>query len=834
MKKRLLSFLLAAVMIWSLYVPGIPEVQAAYDMEVSDNCVELIKAFEGFKEKAEYDYGQYTIGYGTACKFNDYPNGITRTQADKLLRDDLKEFETDLNKFAKKYSLTLSQQQFDALISFTYNLGSNWMNNTSTFRTAVINGAKGNDFIFAISRWCNAGDTIVPGLVQRRLAEANLYLNGIYSKDPPANYRYVLFDGNITDAVLTVKIQGYDANQTDGIRAEPSKAGYRFLGWYSKATGGEWVTKLDADTDSVLYAHWQSVSAPDPKGVAASYVRYAGTDQPLYDNPGGAQIKELSSGKKLSITADYMDNEGVKWGKISEGWVKLSQTKDAEASTPGQAVNLKVVVTTDGVNIRKGPGTSYPKVGKANKGQELHLTRVRQGGIYQWGQFSGGWICLDYTDYELAVLEDSGSSDSTPVTGVVVKADKLNIRSRPTTSSTKVGQYSKGDKVTITQQQKVGSTTWGKTDKGWISLYYVDLTSAGNSGTGTGNTDTQNPGNQGNTGTQNPGDQSSSGTGTTTVIATGKIAGCTSLRIRAGAGTGYAQVGSLAKGTQVNFYEMKTVGSQIWGRMNKGWVCMTYVKLDTSDSGSSDSTLATGTIVNCEKLNVRAGAGTAYAKVGTIAKGTKVEILETTKVGKVTWGRTDKGWISLFYVRLDSQLPESGESTQNPSEGSGTTTPSDPGSGGTGTGDNTGNTGTGDSQQGTTQQTKQTGVITGTTELRVRSAPGTNSKQVGTLKKGDRVIILETVKVGTATWGHIDSGWIHMFYVKLDSEEVPEGAIVGTVTANVRIRAGAGTNYDAVGTYLRGTQIVITAQTTVNGAVWGRTDKGWVHMYYVK
>lgn len=841
MKKRVLSFLLAAVMIFSLCAVGVPYVSAASNLTTSENGIALIKEIEGFTAKAYYDNGQYSIGYGTACQSGEYPNGITKEKADELLRAKLEKIEPDVNSFATKYGLSLSQQQFDALISFTYNLGTGWMYNTSTFRTAVTQGAKGNDIIFAMSMWCTASGSVVEGLIQRRLAEANLYLNGIYSKDPPSNYKYVIFDNNMESAVTTVKVQGYDANQTDTLRAAPSKAGYRFLGWYTEATGGEWVTVLDYNTMKTLYAHWQSVDSPDPDGCAASYVRYAGEAQPLYDNPNGGQTKLLETGMKLNIVADYMDNDGIKWGKLSDGgWVILNQTKDAETTLQGQAVNLKVTVTTNGVNIRKGPGTSYPKAGTANKGQELQLTRVQQGGMYLWGQFSGGWICLDYTDYEVASLENSENANKVTATGVIINADKLNIRAHPGTGSALVGQYSKGDKVEITLQHKVSGTTWGKTDKGWISLYYVKLTpvteettpEATNPTESTEPTETVTPTEpaaptEPSTSTQ----PDTSETEKNEVIATGKIIDCNTLRIRAGAGTTYAQVGSLVNGTKVSIYEMVVVGSQIWGRMDKGWICMTYVKVDREDS---DSTSTTGTVINCTNLNIRAGAGTMYAKVGKLAKGTEVEILETAKVGNVTWGRVDKGWISLFYVELDGELPESIGGTQDTTtedtttEDSTTPTESD--------GEDDSTTG-GDSQQGTTDTTQkvyQTGVITGTAQLRVRSKPDATSEQVGTLKNGDRVVILETAKNGTSTWGRTETGWIHMFYVKLDSTTVPEGSIVRTVTTNLRIRAGAGTDYEAIGTYLRGTQVVITAQVTVGNSVWGRTDKGWISMYYVK
>ena len=388
-----------------------------------------------------------------------------------------------------------------------------------------------------------------------------------------------------------------------------------------------------------------------------------------------------------------------------------------------------------------------------------------------------------------------------------------------------MGQYSKGDKVEITLRQQVGSTTWGKTDKGWISLYYVRLVELEeekppvSQPTQPEKPEADKP--------QTP-EVTPPTTDKTEVVATGKVVDCASLRIRAGAGTKYAHVGSLVKGTKVEFYEFVTVGSQMWGRMNKGWICMTYVQLDAKDpapdhSGSGNTgsgstvTNETGTVYNCTGLNVRAGAGTKNAKVGRLAPGTKVQILETTMAGGQKWGRTAQGWVCMDYIKLFGAAGgNSGTTTPAPDTGK-EEEPSKP-----------------EQQPEQTQKVNKTGVIIGTTQLRVRETPGTQSKQVGTLNKGDKVVILETAKVGNATWGRTEKGWIHMYYVRLSTAEVPEGAVVRTVTQNLNIRAGAGTSYAAIGKYAKGTQVIITAQTTVGRTIWGRTDKGWISMDYVK
>ena len=120
--------------------PAIPDSPNSGDTDLDDNTpimlrttengVAFIKAREGFRATAYWDYSQYSIGYGSRCEANEYPNGITQEQADRLLRKKLQEFEAKLDAFLAKNNLTLSNTQYDALISLTYNIGSTWMNGT--------------------------------------------------------------------------------------------------------------------------------------------------------------------------------------------------------------------------------------------------------------------------------------------------------------------------------------------------------------------------------------------------------------------------------------------------------------------------------------------------------------------------------------------------------------------------------------------------------------------------------------------------------------------------------------------------------------------------------
>lgn len=842
MKKRIISFLLSATIILSLLAAAVPQASAAYDMKASDQIIALIKSFEGFTPKPYQDNGQWSVGYGSAVSGKELSQyqayGITDKEADELLRKYVTEFEEDINAFAKKYSLKLSQNQFDALISFTYNLGPNWLYNDSAFRQAVIGKQTGNDFLFAITRWCTSNDVVLETLAKRRLAEANVYLNGVYSTTVPSNFRYVIFDNNVEAPVTNaVRIQGFDISRNQSIRSAPTKSGYKFLGWYTKAVGGEWINTLNAAVDvNILYAHWQEGSGEtdgdgNVLGVAAKYQRTvtAASSKSVREKPSdsAAEKKQLKTGDQVTIIADYMDSDGVKWGKLSTGgWLNLTGIAQDSESEAIPTEPTTVTVIAEDVNIRCGPGTNYYKTGKFSKGEKLVITAVQQGGQYLWGQSTKGWICLHYTDYDMVVAGKTEAGTTVTARGVIKDTNKLNVRNGPGTRYEVIDSYVKGDKVQITLQQKVGSNTWGLTQKGWVSIYYVELlpvteenapapTDPAEPSEPVDPTEPTEPEKE-----EKPQTKPDNG-----VIGTGTVYNCSALNVRSAPGTGSARIGRMVKGTRVEILEQKLVKREAWGRTEQGWICLTFVKLDApietepTQSGSATTTpatqnKATGTVVRCSYLNVRAAAGVDNARVTKLAKGERVTIYETTRVNTSTWGRTDKGWVHMYYIQLEDGA---------------TVTPGTSNGGNTGT-DTSSGAGT---SSGTTQKSKS-GVIANTDKLNIRSAPGAHNQRVGTIAGGTKVVITETTKVGSTTWGKIDKGWISLFYVKLDSGFVPAGSVAGTITTSgLRIREAAGTDNKIVGYYDKGDQVVILEQTMVNGRAWGRTKRGWISMYYV-
>ena len=146
-------------------------------LKVSENGLNLIKKYEGFESKPYKDaVGIPTIGYGATY----YPNGtkvkltdpaIDENLASILLREMIIPYEKAVDSFCRD---DINQNQFDALVSFAYNLGSNALR-TSTLMKRVNANPNDPDIKTQFNRWVNAGGRVLNGLVKRRKEEAELY-----------------------------------------------------------------------------------------------------------------------------------------------------------------------------------------------------------------------------------------------------------------------------------------------------------------------------------------------------------------------------------------------------------------------------------------------------------------------------------------------------------------------------------------------------------------------------------------------------------------------------------------------------------------------------------
>jgi lysozyme len=150
-------------------------------MKTSDNGIRLLQEFEGLRLTSYLcSAGVPTIGYG-ATFYHDgtkvkLGQTITRDQAAQMLKDHLKEFEGGV--IGLLNNTKVNQNQFDALVSFAYNLGI-----ASLAKSQLLRFIKANPSDPKIAaeflKWNRAGGEVSTGLVRRRKKEAQLYFTEI-------------------------------------------------------------------------------------------------------------------------------------------------------------------------------------------------------------------------------------------------------------------------------------------------------------------------------------------------------------------------------------------------------------------------------------------------------------------------------------------------------------------------------------------------------------------------------------------------------------------------------------------------------------------------------
>ena len=288
--KRLISAALILFLLIGILSVGIVADDAEYTpMATSQSMIDIIKDFEGFVSMPYRDGGQYSIGYGTFCGQTkeevpvEYWGGITKDRAEQMLRNYLTNVaEMELNKFYKRIGYQPTQQQFDAMIDFTYNLGGSWMSD-SKVKDYIVSHTAGSDdpveLINLLGAWCRVGDTVTDYLCSRRIREALIYLHGEYylpygneesdletvydSKLP--RYRYVIYNGNgvaISSSGYNDTVAYFAKDEIYGTLLNPTRKSYTFAGWYN-ADGDLLITADVVKSNQKVKARWVKLPFTD-------------------------------------------------------------------------------------------------------------------------------------------------------------------------------------------------------------------------------------------------------------------------------------------------------------------------------------------------------------------------------------------------------------------------------------------------------------------------------------------------------------------------------------------------------------------------------------------
>ena len=387
---KLITKIVCVIMALAMLVPAFEwDVKAVTKHSVGQDAIDLIKETEGFQSTKYWDVSQWSIGYGSRCGENDYPNGITKAEAEKLLKSFCKSFGDAVNKFAVNNNIELTQNQFDALVCMTYALGeglwTGYYDDSSVkggfaLKRYLLEGSEKFSFLQiarAFGEWRKAGGEVVQGLVKRRKLEIQLFLKNRTEKG--------------------CEVYRVDAPSGVNLRAKPDVSSTK--------------------TGFMVYNYIFGISekATDSKGALWGKVHYEEKDQ--------------------WVALDYCDY--YVGGPVNiDGKEQTEITPSTPASGTTGYEEWKIT-STDGVRLRSGPGLSYGQIGLLTNGTTVKVTETKKSDGYTWGKTSynglSGWCALDY-----AVLIGENKLDAVTISSIY-------IASKPTKTT-----YNEGEKLDLT------------------------------------------------------------------------------------------------------------------------------------------------------------------------------------------------------------------------------------------------------------------------------------------------------------------------------------------------------------------------------------------------
>ena len=353
-------------------------------LTASQEMIDVIKDFEGFRSKAYWDNSQWTVGYGTRASGPDVT--VTRAEAERLLRKALTNtYEPIVNDFCKKNGKQPTQQQFDAMLDLTYNAGGSWTSG-SAVPDVVLNASTALEIVKGFGAWSRSGGSVSYVHANRRVREALIYLYGEYylayggqdcksdldvvSNDDLPHFKVVIFKCN--SGKLENGKTDYAAYYPEGeyyrsfINA--TRSGYTLVGWKitkrsnDSVSGGVRASVWDkAEENLELTAVWEKGSfTVAPEEPPVDYEEPVEPTEPAPTEPAPTEPEptepaptepELNPLPDVEIDMDRLPFDDVPenaWFREAVSYVYRNEFMNGVSSTafaPGGAMTRGMLVT---------------------------------------------------------------------------------------------------------------------------------------------------------------------------------------------------------------------------------------------------------------------------------------------------------------------------------------------------------------------------------------------------------------------------------------------------------------------------------------------------------
>lgn len=280
MRRRFVSFVLSLLLLTTMLPMHVvaTEVESpkfSGTLRISEEGIAMIQDLEGYIKTPIWDVAQNSIGYGCSTRFAEKygfsTSRLSEEEAHQLMLFVLDEMEDSVDEFLNEFDIDVNQYQYDALVSFTYNLGSGFIDEETRIGKLLIEGDYSvNQLASAFGIYCHTGSgknaKVVDHLVSRRIRETKLFLYGAYNlADVEEKFCRLTYVGNVPPEYSDIGLYQEGEPYQILFDADPSGSEYGgyFDGWYTE--DGVLLTPDTIVEDNLkVYARWTDIPIMDP------------------------------------------------------------------------------------------------------------------------------------------------------------------------------------------------------------------------------------------------------------------------------------------------------------------------------------------------------------------------------------------------------------------------------------------------------------------------------------------------------------------------------------------------------------------------------------------